>query len=115
MLKAPDHRAPAPGDRSFGDLAGDLVDNAKAYARAEVDYAKAVATEKLKSLRVAAALLVVALFVAMGALNTLCIGIYVALARFLGPLAGGIAAFVLIGAIAGLLAWLGARKLGESL
>ncbi len=115
MLK-PAGEGPSPGgDRSLGELANQLVDDAKAYARAELDLAKAVAADKARRLKVGVVLLVVAAFVAMGALNALCVGIFALLAMFLGPLLGGIVAFILIGAVAGLLAWAGATKLRDAL
>lgn len=115
MLKPAGEHSPAGGERSFGELATQIVDDAKAYAQAEVDLAKAKAADKVRRLKVGAALLVVALFVAMGALNALCIAIFALLAQPLGPLLGGIVAFLLIGTVAGLLAWLGASKLKDAL
>jgi hypothetical protein len=115
MLKVTGEGLPTGGERSFGELAGQLVDDAKAYARAEADLAKAIAADKANRLKVGAILLVVAAFVAMGALNALCIGIFALIATFLGPLLGGIVSFLLIGAVAGLLAWAGATKLRDAL
>jgi hypothetical protein len=115
MLKPPEDQPSADGDRSFGELATQLLDDAKTYARAEIDLAKAIAADKSKSLRIAAILLVLAAFVAIGALNALCVAIFVALATLIGPLLGGIVAFVLIGAVAGLLGWLGWQKLRDAL
>jgi hypothetical protein len=115
MLKPAQDGRPGGDDESIGALATRLVDDAKAYARAEADLVKAIASDKAQGLKIAAVLLVAATFVAMGALNALCIGIFVALATLLGPLLGGIVAFVLIGAVAALLGWAGVRKLGQSL
>jgi len=115
MLKPAGEGPSGPGDRSFGELASQLVDDAKSYARAEVDLAKAVAAEKTKTLRVSAILLVAAAFVAMAAVNALCFGIFVGLAMLMNPVLAGIVAFVLIGAVAALLAWFGIAKLRESL
>jgi hypothetical protein len=107
---------PAPErERPIGDIVGDLVDDAKAYARAEFDLAKAIAADKAQGLKVGAILLVVALVVAFGAITALSVGIFALLATFLGPLLGGIVAFILIGAVAGLLAWAGIAKIRDSL
>lgn len=112
MLKPVD---PAPeAERSIGDSAGDLVDDAKAYARAEIDLAKAIAADKAQSLKIGAILLVVALVVAFGAITALSVGIFALIATFLGPLLGGIVAFLLIGAVAGLLAWAGIAKIRDA-
>jgi hypothetical protein len=115
MLKVTGDGPPPGGKRSFGDLASQLVDDAKAYAQAEVDLAKAKAADKVNRLKVGTILLIAAAFVAMGALNALCFGIFVLLATFLGPLLGGIVSFLLIGAVAGVLAWFGATKLRDAL
>ena len=116
MLKATETPpSQAPADSSIGDLASQLVDDAKAYARAEVGVAKAIASEKANAAKVPLILLVGSLFVAMGALNALCIAIFVTLAALLGPLAAGIVAFVLIGGIAAVMAWFGYSKLRDVL
>ena len=115
MLKATGDRPPERQERSFGELASQLVDDAKAYARAEVDLVKAIAADKSKPLRVAAILLVAATFVAMAALNALCVGLVIALATLIGPLLAGIVTFVLVAAAAGLIGWIGVSKLRESL
>ena len=116
MLKAPEPTtAPGQPEPSIGDLASQLVDDAKAYARAEADLAKAIAREKANAAKTPLILLVLALFVAMAALNALAVGIFAALATLMGPLLAGIAAFVLIGAAAGILAWAGYSKLRSAL
>ena len=55
------------------------------------------------------------LFVAMAAINALCIAIFVALAALMGPLLAGIAAFLLIGAVAAVMAWVGYSRLRDAL
>lgn len=112
MLKPAD---PAPeSDRGIGEIVSDLIDDAKAYARAEADLGKAIVADKAQGLKVGAILLVAALVVAFGAITALSVGIFALLASFLGPLLGGIVAFLLIGAVAGLLAWGGIAKIRES-
>ena len=116
MLKpAEPTTAPGQPEPSIGDLASGLVDDAKAYARAEADVAKAIAREKADAVKTPLILLVVALFVGMAALNALAVGVFAALATLMGPLLAAIAAFVLIGAVAGILAWLGYSKLRSAL
>jgi hypothetical protein len=115
MLKPAGDGAHSGADRSFGQLASQLVDHAKAYARAEVDLAKAIAADKAKALRLGAILVVAAVFVAMGALNALCVAIFVALATLLGPLLAGVVSFVLIAAVAAVLGWVGVQKLRDAL
>jgi len=115
MLKPPDRPVEDGADRDFGDLVHQLIEDAKGYARAEVDLAKAIASDKAKGLRTSAVLLILALFVATGALNALCIGILLGFDTLMSPVLAGICAFLLIGAVAGLLAWIGIKKLGDSL
>ena len=113
MLK-PAEPAPPEDDRGIGDIVSDLIDDAKAYAQAEVELAKAIAADKARDLKVGGVLLVVALLVAFGAITALSVGIFALLATFLGPLLGGIVAFLLIGAVAGLLAWAGIAKVKDA-
>jgi multisubunit Na+/H+ antiporter MnhG subunit len=115
MLKVTGDSAPSGDERSIGKLATQLVDDAKAYARAELDYAKAVGADKSKYLRTSAILVTAALFLAMGALNALCVAIFVALATLIGPLLAGIVAFVLIGAVAAIVGWIGVQKFRDAL
>ena len=107
---------PVPPDsqRAIGEIVSDLVDDAKAYAQAELDLAKAIATDKARGLKVGSILLVAALVVAFGAITALSVGIFALLAGSLGPLLGGIVAFLLIGGVAGLLAWTGIARVRDS-
>lgn len=110
MLKPADPM-PEPEERPIGDIVGDLVDEGKAFARAELDLAKAMAAAKALALRTPIILLVVAAVVAMGAVNALCVAIFFALTTLMGPLLAGVTTFILVGALAALLAWLGVEKL----
>lgn len=114
MLKPADTPS-GSGERPIGELVSQLVDKGKAYAKAEADLAKAIATAKAKALTAPLILFAVALFVGMSALNALAVGIVLLLYVFVGPLAAGVLGFVLIGAVAGLLAWLGVTKLRKAL
>lgn len=110
MLKPADPLPPRD-DRPIGEIVGELVDEGKAYAKAELDLAKAMAGDKARAVKVPALLLVSALFVAMAALNALAVGIVIALSLLMSPVLAGLLAFTLIGAVAALLAWLGIDKL----
>ncbi len=102
-------------DRSIGELASQLVDDAKAYAKAEAGVARAIANEKANAVKVPIALLVASLFIAMGALNALCVAIFVGLAMLMSPVIAGIVAFILIGAVAAILGWIGVSRLRSAL
>jgi hypothetical protein len=103
------------GDKSFGELAGQLVDDAKAYARAELHLAKAIAADKARSFSVSAILFGAAVLVAIGAMCALCVAIFVALALVMNPLLAGLLTFLVVGAIAAGLGWLGWQKLKDAL
>ena len=106
---------PSGSEKSFGELAGQLVDDAKAYARAELDLAKAIAADKARSVKIAAILFAAALLVAIGGVSALSVAVFVALALVMNPVLAGLLTFILVGAIAAGLGWLAMRKLGEAL
>jgi hypothetical protein len=110
MLKPADPTPPRD-ERPIGEIVGDIVDEGKAYARAELKLARAIATAKARSLKTPAILLVTALFVGMAALNALAVGIMIALALVMSPILAALLSFALIGGVAALLAWFGVEKL----
>ena len=110
MLKPADPR-PTGSERPIGDIVGQLVDDGKAYAQAEVDVGKAIVVEKGKALVPPAILLGTAVLVALAGITALAVGVVIALAKFAGPLLAGIAGLLIFGAVAGLLGWLGIEKL----
>lgn len=114
MLK-PAEPTPPPPERPIGELVQELVEEGKAYARAELDLGKAIAAAKAKALAVPMGLLVAALFIGMAALNALAFGVVLALALLMGPLLGGIVGMVIFAAIAGGLAWYGIERARRAL
>lgn len=111
-----DGRMPEPGDeRPVGELVSELIDEGKAYARAEVNLYKTIATAKAKALMLPATLLLGALLFVQAGLNGLALGIVLAIAPFLGPILAGILALVLFGAIAAAMAWFAVRRIREAL
>ncbi len=119
MLKPTDDpsAAPLPGDeeRPVGELVHELIEDGKAYARAELGLAKAIASAKADAVKVPAILFVAAFLVLQGAINVLAVGVALALVRFIGPLGAGLAAFLIFAGLSGGLAWLGVKKLQENL
>jgi len=113
MLK-PAEPTPSP-ERPIGELVQELVDEGKAYARAELDLGKAIAASKARALALPAGLFVAALFVGMAALNALALGVVLALAHLMGPLLGAIVGMLIFAAIAGGLAWFGLERLRGAL
>jgi protein-S-isoprenylcysteine O-methyltransferase Ste14 len=113
MLKPVD---PGPqAERPIGELVHELIENGKAYARAEIDLAKAIATAKGKALALPAALFVAAFICALAAVTALALGVVIALETFVGPLAAGFVGMVIFAAIAGVLGWYGYKCLRRAL
>jgi hypothetical protein len=114
MLKPVDP-GPPPPERPIGELVHELIDEGKAYARAEIDLAKAIVDAKAKALALPAALFATAFIVALAAVTALAVGAVLALARYIGPLAAGFIGMLIFAAIAGGLAWYGAERLRRDL
>jgi hypothetical protein len=112
MLKPSDQMQP---ERPVGDLVHQLVEEGKAYARAEVGVAKAIATAKGKALALPAGLLVAALLVIQAAVTVLAVATFASLQWVLGSIGAGIAAFLIFGAIAGGLVWYALKRLKADL
>ena len=114
MLKPADP-GPLPPERPIGELVHELIENGKAYARAEFDLYKAIAAAKGKALAIPAALFAVAFICALAAVTALALGVVNALETFIGPLAAGFVGMLIFAAIAGLLGWYGYQRLRRDL
>jgi hypothetical protein len=114
MLKAADP-GPQPPERPVGELVHGLIDQGKAYARAEVDLLKAIAAAKGKALVLPAALFGAAFLSALAAIVGLALGIVMALASLIGPLAAGFVGMLIFAGIAGSLGWYGYVRLRRDL
>src|SRR3954452_22913887 len=100
MLKPVDPGPSAP-ERPIGELVHQLIEEGKAYAQAEMGLVKAIATAKGKALIVPAILFGVAFIFALAAITTLAVGVVMALAILIGPLAGGFVGMLIFLGIAG--------------
>ena len=114
MLKPADP-SPPPPERPVGELVHELIEQGKAYARAEIGLAKAIAAAKGKALAFPVAILITALFIMMAAINALVIGVVLALSTLIGPLAAGFVGLLIFVAIAGGLAWWGVESARRAL
>jgi protein-S-isoprenylcysteine O-methyltransferase Ste14 len=114
MLK-PVNPGPQPPERPIGELVHELIDNGKAYARAELDLYKAIAAAKGKALAIPAAMFVAAFTCILAAVTALALGVVIALETFIGPLAAGFVGMLIFAAIAGLLGWAGYQRLRRDL
>ena len=114
MLKPADP-GPLPPERPIGELVHELIETGKAYARAEIGLAKAIASAKGKALAVPAAMFGVAFICALAAITALAVGVVLALETFIGPLAAGFVGMLIFAAVAGLLGWAGYSRLRRDL
>jgi Putative Actinobacterial Holin-X, holin superfamily III len=114
MLKPADP-GPQPPERPVGELVHELIEQGKAYARAEFDLAKAIAAAKGKALIVPAALFGVAFICALAAVTALAVGVVIAFATFIGPLAAGLVGMLVFTGIAVGLGWFGYLRLRRDL
>jgi hypothetical protein len=114
MLKPVDP-GPPPPERPIGELVNELIEEGKAYARAEIDLAKAITNAKAKALALPAALFGFAFIAALAAVVALAVGVVMGLAKYIGPLAAGFIGMLIFAAIAGGLGWYGAERLRRDL
>ena len=115
MLK-PTEQPEEPGsERPVGELVHQLVEDGKAYAKAELDVVKAIAAAKGKALAVPAALFAAAVVLALAAVTALAVGVVIALAKFIGPLLAGIAGLLIFAGVGAGLAWYGYERLSRDL
>lgn len=115
MLKPVDPPAGAQsaGDRPVGELVHQLIEDGKAYARAEFALVKAMAGAKASALAVPAALFGAAFVCLLAAVTALALGVVLALAKFIGPLLAGIAGLLIFAAIAVGLVWFALKRIKD--
>ena len=114
MLKPADP-GPPPPERPVGELVHELIEEGKAYARAEIGLVKAIATAKGKALILPAILFGLAFIFALAAITALAVGVVMGLAAFIGPLAAGFVGLLIFAGIAGGLGWWGAERVRRAL
>ena len=115
MLKPVEPLPGQPGaQRPVGDIVHQLVDDGKAYARAEFGLAKALASAKASALALPAGLLGAALLFAQAAVTVLAVATFLALLPLTGPLLAGLLAFLIFAGIAGGLAYVAIEKIRGS-
>lgn len=114
MLKPVDP-GPPKAERPVGELVHELIEEGKAYARAEIDWIKAIAAAKSRAMALPAGLFSAALLFALAAVTALAVGVVIALLRFIGPLAAGFVGMLIFAGIAGTLGWYGYQRLRRDL
>ncbi len=117
MLKpsGQDGGLPPQDEPTVGELVHRLVEDGKAYARAELDVAKGVASAKAGALKLPAILFGAALLFVIAAVVVMALAVLQALSWWLGTFFGGLLSFLIFAGIAAGLAWFGVRKLQEGL
>jgi hypothetical protein len=90
--------APAsdPREESIGDLAGRLVDDGRAYARAELELLKRIARHRAGRARNGLILLAVGAVLLLSSLTALILGLVLGLAVLIGPVLAGLAIAALL-------------------
>ena len=112
MLKPPNEPDGAPprgSEEPVGELVHELIEDGKAYAKAEANVAKAIATAKANALKLPAILFGGAFVLLLASVTALAVGVTIALATLIGPLAAGLIATLVAALVAGGLA-LAAKK-----
>ncbi len=104
---------PGDEDPSVGELVERLIDDGRAYAQAEINLARARAERKMAGYRTAAILGGAGLVAGLVALVCLAVTLVLALASLIGPLGGGLAATLLVGALAAVLFYMARDRLGN--
>ena len=93
-------------EKPIGELFGQLIDEGKAYARAELGLAKATAEAKAEAAKMPVLLGAAALLFLIAGVVVLCITIAIGLAILVGPLAGALlATLIAFGFAYGLFLW----------
>lgn len=97
-----------------GDAIVQVAKDARAYALAQVDVAKAVASARLRAAKFGLILGVAAVFLAGSALTALLVGLILALSTLTGPLLATAIVTVAVLAIAGVLGTMAASRLSRA-
>ena len=97
-------------DPPIGELVSRLIDEGKAYGRAEIGLVRAHAEVAVDRVKRPAILVGVALSFALAGVIALIMTLVLTLSALLGPLIGGLIATLAAFAIAGLFVWLALRQ-----
>lgn len=93
-----------------GDLIHRLVEDGKAYAKAEVNYVKTLGTERANALKTPVILGVIAILFAHAAFLALCATLFVALASLVSDTLAGLLTVLILAGIGGVLGYLAYSK-----
>lgn len=100
-----------PRDESIGELANRLIEDGRAYARAELDLVKRIARHRTAKAKSGAILLGIGITLLLCSLTALVLALVLGLATLIGPFGAGMAVFLVLAIAGGLLAMSGAKGL----
>lgn len=112
MLKPVEPLPGQPGDEpSVGEIVQRLVEDGKAYARAELGLVKAIASARASALASPLGLIGAAVLFIQAAVTVLAVATFFALLPLVGPVFAGLIAFLIFAGIAGGLGWFAVQKI----
>ncbi len=100
-----------PRDESIGELFNRLVEDGRAYARAEIDLVRQIARHRAAKAKSGAILLGVGVTLLLCSLTALVLALVLGLATLIGPFGAGMVVFLVLAVAGGLLARAGAKGL----
>lgn len=118
MAGSPNNVDPGAGADTgggVGDAIAQVAEDARAYALAQVDVAKAVATARLRAATTGIVLGVAAIFLAGSALTALLVGAILTVATKAGPLLATAIVVIAVLAMAGVLGAMASSRLSRAL
>ena len=107
-LASPSHD---PRDETIGSLVHRLMDDGRAYARAELDLVKRIAAHRAGKAKSGAILLGIGVVLLLCSLTALVLALVLGLATLIGPFGAGMVVFLVLAIAGGLLARSGAKGL----
>ncbi len=105
---------PTSDKPGIGTLVGQLVEDGKGYARAELGYYRALATERMRAAKSGVIFLAAGLVLLHGALIALFVGLVLSLATLIGPFWAMLIVVLVASVIGGLLAKIGLSHLARA-
>jgi hypothetical protein len=100
-----------PADSSIGDLFHQLVDDGRAFARAEANLYKEIALYRAGKAKIGVAALAAGGLLAFAGLIALLVGLVIGLADLIGPVAAGLVVFAVTAIIGFVLVRFGIGKM----
>ena len=112
-MAAPAESEPPEEGKPIGELVSQLVEDGKAYAKAELNVGKAIVEAKVDGVKVPALLGLFAFLFLQAAVVMLGMMLYATVVARLGPFLGGFVVFVILLGVAGGLGWYAAKRIKE--